>query len=307
MVQPATILVGGGSGFLGRHLVPLLRSTGAKVQVITRNPSKHSDSISWDSIRLSGLPKQTTAVINLAGRNILDPTFWTQGFKQEVYSSRISTNKLLAQAINDAQQKPSSFVTVSGVGYYKPDDKFEYNEEWTQPENRAGNDYLMNLARDWEDSSIIDTQLAPTTRRVVIRSGVIIGSDGGVIYNSRFFFSSGLGGPLGSGKQWFPWIHVDDLAEMFKFAITNDHVSGIVNGVAPEQVRNFEFSQAFAKAFNKPSLLPVPAFALRCVFGSERADILLKGQKVTSRAGLLGFRYNYPRIQAACDQCVKQN
>lgn len=110
---------------------------------------------------------------------------------------------------------------------------------------------------------------------------------------------------LGDGKQWFPWIHVQDLVSMFKFAITNDHVTGVINGIAPEEARNRDFANAFAKALGRPSFLPLPSFAVQLIFGSERSEILLKGQRVKSRAGLLGFRYEHSNLEEACVDVVK--
>lgn len=227
---------------------------------------------------------------------------WTENFKREVYTSRIDSNKLLVDAIHKAEVKPRSFVTVSGVGYYKPSETDEYDEDWTQPQNDSN--YLMNLARDWEQSGELNEAEAPNTRRVIIRAGVVIGKYGGIVKNLWLPFKMGLGGPIGDGRQWFPWIHVDDLASMFKFAILNDHVTGPVNGVAPEQVRNRDFATIFAKNMSRPSFMPFPQFAVNLMFGSERGEILLKGQKVKSRAPLLGFRCQYPTIEEACKQSL---
>lgn len=211
MVQAAHVLVGGGTGFVGRHLVKCLRNSGAKVRIITRNPPKgsnsstggggNSDHITWNRIRDEGLPKETTAVVNLAGRNILDPVFWTDGFKKEIYESRIGTNRLLVEAIHKSAAKPKAFVTISGVGYYKPDENVEYDENWSQPTDRGQRDYLMNLAADWEQSSELDENLAPITRRVIIRSGVVIGKDGGVVKQVKLPFLLGAGGPLGKQES----------------------------------------------------------------------------------------------------------
>lgn len=298
MVQSQVVLIGGGTGFVGRHLVNLLKSDGAKVRVITRKPGSSPDHISWDAIRSKGLPSDTTAVVNLAGRNILEPGLWTDSYKREVYSSRIDTNKLLAQAIDAATKKPRSFVTVSGVGYYEPSDTAEFTENWLQADSR-GTNYLMSLAKDWEEASKLDESKSADTRRVVIRAGVVIGRDAGILGNLMLPFKLGLGGPVGSGQQWFPWIHVEDLASMFKFSILNEHVNGIVNGVAPELVRNVDFAKKFAAALSRPSFLPLPEFAVNLMFGQERGQILLKGQQVKSRAGLLGFRYQYPTLERA--------
>lgn len=109
----------------------------------------------------------------------------------------------------------------------------------------------------------------------------------------------------GDGSQWFPWIHADDLANLFKFSLTNDHVTGIVNGVAPEQIRNKDFAAAFAEALNRPAFARVPAFMIRLLVGADRAEILLEGQRVKSRASLLGFRYQYPTIKDACRESIE--
>lgn len=303
MVQSQSVLIGGGTGFVGRHLVNLLRGGGAKVRIITRKPNSAQDQISWDTIKNKGIPEDTTAIVNLAGRNILDPVLWTEGFKKEVYDSRTNTNRVLVDAIRRASKKPRAFVTVSGVGYYKPSATTEYDEEWRQQPS-MDKDFLMSLAQDWESSSELSEEITDKTRRVVIRSGVVIGSDGGIIKNLLLPFKLGLGGPIGSGHQWFPWIHVDDLANLFKFAILNDHVDGIINGVAPEQIRNRDFAQTFANVLGRPSFIPLPQLVVNILFGSERGDILLKGQKVKSRAGVLGFRYNYPTLHEACKQSV---
>lgn len=195
MVQAHHILVGGGTGFVGCHLVRLLKENGAKVKIITRSSANNPDHISWKKISEEGLPKETTAVVNLAGRNILDLEFWTNSFKKEIYDSRIETNRTLVEAIHKATNKPKAFVTVSGVGYYKPDENKVYDEEWTQPDNEQ--DFLAALARDWEKSSELDEQLAPSTRRVIIRSGVVLGHDGGVVKNMLTPFLMCAGGPIG--------------------------------------------------------------------------------------------------------------
>lgn len=198
---------------------------------------------------------------------------------------------------------------MSGVGYYpasEPINGTEYDENWTQQAAAAATpaNYLMRLAQDWEKASELNESKAPTTRRVVIRAGAVIGRDGGVIKNSKLPFLLGAGGPLGSGKQWFPWIHVTDLVNLFKFSLANDHVSGVINGVAPEQSTSKQFASAFAAALKRPALIPFPEFALNLLFSPERADILLKTPRVKSRASLLGFRYQWPTLEDACREAT---
>lgn len=162
----------------------------------------------------------------------------------------------------------------------------------------------MKLAKEWEASSLLDGN-NKTTRRVIIRSGVVLGPDGGIIKQLKLPFSLGLGGPLGSGNQWFPWIHVTDLANLFKFAIFNDNVTGVLNGVAQEQITNREFVRAFGRSLNRPALIPLPSFVVSKIFGDDRAGILLNGQRVKSRSSSLGFKYEFSTIQEACSNCVK--
>lgn len=301
----ACVLVGGGTGFVGRHLVKILQDTGSNVRIITRYPKNNTNYISWDVIKQVGLPKETTAVINLAGRNILDYVPWTESFKNEVYKSRIDTNRLLAEAIHKAKKKPDVFVTVSGVGYYPPSETYEYDESWTQSFSKDQSNYLMRLATDWEKSSELDPEKAGSTRRVVIRAGVVIGHDGGIVQNLKLPFTMCLGGPIGSGRQWFPWIHADDLSNMFKFSLYNNQVEGVLNGTAPEQVRNVDFANTFANCLNRPAFMPTPAFAIKLAFGPDRAEMLLDGMKVKSRAESLGFKYEYPTLEEACRESVR--
>lgn len=301
----ACVLVGGGTGFVGRHLVKILQDSGSNVRVITRKPKNNTSYISWDVIKSVGLPKETTAVINLAGRNILDYVPWTESFKNEVYKSRIDTNRLLVDAIHRAKKKPDVFVSTSGVGYYKPSDNFEYDETWSQPSSKSQLSFLMRLAADWEKASELDPDKAGSTRRVVIRPGVVIGHDGGIVQNLKLPYTMCLGGPIGSGQQWFPWIHADDLANMFRFALYNNQIQGVLNGTAPEQLRNIDFANTFAACMNRPAFMPTPAFAIKLAFGPDRAEMLLDGMRVKSRAESLGFKYEYPTLEEACRESLK--
>lgn len=194
-------------------------------------------------------------------------------------------------------------MTVSGVGYYEPHAEREYDESWQQSQ-ASQHDYLMRLAADWEKASELDENQALDCRRVVIRAGVVLGRDGGVAQSLKIPFLMFAGGSMGSGEQWFPWIHVHDLAEMFKFALVNQHVTGAINGVAPQQVRYKEFASAFGAALSRPALINMPELVVKLMWGPDRAQVLLNGQRMKSRAGLLGFRYAYTDIAKACSAAV---
>nr|CAD7434542.1 unnamed protein product [Timema monikensis] len=300
---------GGGSGFIGTALTNLLRTNGYGVTIVSRMPGPQR--ISWSDLAKFGLPQNVTAVVNLAGQNVLDVTKrWTPGFKQNVWASRINTTSSLAQAINKAENKPMVFVTISGVesvailecvGIYKPSPDIEYTEDSLVQEF----DFLSKLCHEWEGAARLPQNLG--VRQVVIRSGVVLGKNGGMVKQLYIPFYLGLGGPVGSGKQYMPWIHIDDLTNLLLFAIQKKDVKGVLNGVAPEIVTNKEFSQAFGRALWRPALIPLPEFVVNTAFSEERAKIMTEGQRVVPKRTLsYGFHYMYPDIETACKNIVNQ-
>ncbi|CAF4908374.1 unnamed protein product [Pieris macdunnoughi] len=289
------VLIGGGTGFIGKHLGQVLTNKKYTIVNVSRMPS--TNSITWTDVETS-LPKQTNAVVNLAGQQTMDFTrSWTPGFKQNVKNSRVFTTRALATAINKSNNKPKVYVVVTGVGAYEPSEIKKYDE--FSP--TTGNDFFSKLLVEWEEAAKVD----PPVRLVIIRSGVVLGRDGGMIKNMILPFFFGLGGPLGSGKQYLPWIHIEDLSRLITFAIENENVKGILNGVAPHVVTNGEFTQAFAKALSRPALFPVPEFLLNFLLHEERAMLMTKGQHVTPKRVLeYGFEYKYDNIDAACKECA---
>jgi uncharacterized protein (TIGR01777 family) len=288
------VVIGGGSGFIGSSLVRMFEEIGSKVWTVTRMPGNNS--MTWSDIENNGLPKGTEIVINVAGQNVLDPTKgWSAGFKQNVVASRINTTRTLATAITKAAKPPKVFTSISGVGFYKAHPTQEYTEHST-----GGNfDFFSHLCTEWEAASELPDSLP--TRRVIIRSGVVLGYYGGMIKQLYLPFLLGVGGRIGSGEQWMPWIHIDDLARMFMFASEDENVTGVLNGVAPQPVTNQEFTTALAKAMWRPAIFPVPEFALNFAFGPERAKMMTEGQKVfPKRAIELGFDFIFPDIDSAC-------
>ncbi|KAM7082025.1 epimerase family protein SDR39U1 isoform 2-T5 [Ciconia maguari] len=207
------VLVGGGTGFVGRALTQLLRSRGHEVTHISRQGGK--DRISWEELSYSGLPL-CDAVVNLAGENVLNPfRRWGDAFCREVISSRVETTKTLAKAIADAEQPPRAWVLVTGVGYYRPSLTAEYTED-----SPGGDfDFFSRLVSSWEAAALIPGSPA---RGVVVRSGVVLGRGGGAVSQMLWPFRLGLGGPLGSGLQPFPWIHIRDLAGIVCHALESE-------------------------------------------------------------------------------------
>lgn len=209
---------------------------GYGVKIISRMPGPQR--LSWHDLTREGLPAGTKAVVNLAGQNVLDMTRrWTAGFRQNVWNSRINTTKILANAINSATEKPNVFVLMTGVGIYQPNTDTQYTEEHCIEEF----DFLSKLCVNWEKAACLEKD--SSCRQVTIRSGVVLGKNGGMIKQIYLPFYFGVGGPIGTGNQYLPWIHIDDISRLIIFAIQNEDVDGVMNGVAPEQVTNKEFTK----------------------------------------------------------------
>lgn len=188
------------------------------------------------------------------------------------------------------------FVNISGVSLYPSDGK-EYDESATG----IGTDYMSRLCLEWEKAAT-----GARCRTVRIRTGVVLGREGGMINNLYWPFFFGMGGPVGEGKQPLPWIHIDDLCRLIQFAVEQPQVEGVLNGTAPEIVTNLQFSKAFAKAMTRPALVPTPECVFDLVFGKERSVLLTTGPKVVPKRTLeTGFKYNYPTIRQACQEVVK--
>jgi len=293
-----TVVIGGGSGFIGRAIRNKLQNIGYKVLTISRQPELYA--ISWSDVAKEGLPSSCVAVINVAGQNVLNPRRrWTPGFQQNVYASRINTTKLLADEIQKMATPPKVFGVISGVGYYEPSETMTYTED-----SPGGNhDYFSRLCFNWEEASMLPS--TPNVRRFIVRSGVVLGRSGGIIQQIYWPFYLGLGGPIATGKQYFPWIHIEDIAGIFVHGVQSDVVEGVLNGVAPETITNHEFTKAIARAMWRPSFFPLPKFAIDLAFGKERARMMTEGQKVQPKRTLeKGYSFIYPDITSACQECA---
>nr|CAG4643263.1 EOG090X07KR [Ilyocryptus agilis] len=291
-----TVVIGGGSGFIGTALSNLLRHCGYEVVIISRVPGQFS--LTWSGLERNGLPKNTVAVVSMAGQSVLDfKRRWTPGFQQTVRASRINTTLSLARAISRAPVKPNVFVSTSAVGYYPP----SRDKEYTEYSEGGKGDFFAELCKEWEDAAKLPED--SKVRRVTIRSGVVLGRRGGMIEQLFWPFFFGLGGPVGSGEQYLPWIHLHDIARLFLYAIEKEPVEGVLNGVAPGIVTSRQFARAFGSSLWRPALLPMPEFAMDTLLGAERAKMITRGQKVIPKRTLeLGFKYKFPDIQSACKE-----
>jgi len=298
------IMVTGSSGFVGTRLVPLLLDKGYEVTGIARHPSNISGNHPlFNFIEADGTQpgqwqeavKSVDAVINLAGVNIFRR--WSARSKKLIYDSRILTTRNLVEALPDG--KPVVFCSTSAVGFYGFRDDEPLDESAT-----AGDDFLARLSVDWEHEA---RQAEKKGARVVLdRFGIILGKNAGALASMLPAFRMFVGGRLGSGKQWFPWIHLDDLAAAHLFVIQNPEVSGPVNFTAPHPVRNREFAQTLGKVLRRPSFFKVPGFVLRLAAG-ELGEVLLNGQRVIpQKLQDQGFVFQYPQIEDALRASTKE-
>ncbi|KRZ85509.1 Epimerase family protein SDR39U1 [Trichinella sp. T8] len=272
--------ISGGTGFIGSALVHQLRFTKFKPVVISRKQS-FPTTLTWDEIKRNGLPSDCHGIVNLAGATIGDvKKRWTEKYKQEVCQSRIETTSLLAQLLKNEQKNPKVFITASGIGYYPPGTSEIFTEN---SEVNCSNDYFSKLCQQWEIAG--DLGEKTIHRRVIVRIG--------------------FGGRMASGEQPFPWIHIDDLVGIFVHALMNSNVRGILNAVAPSMITNAEFTKAFGNALHRPTLFPVPEFALNFAFGKERAEMLIQGQKVKPQRTIeSGYKFKYTNIYDAMKQII---
>jgi len=298
------IFMTGGTGFVGTYLAGQLIREGHKVTILT--PSLTGAELKMEGLTyLAGNPtikgpwqesvRAHEVIINLAGASIFSR--WTEAQKKILLSSRIDTTRHLVEALpNDS--KHITFFSTSAVGYYG----FHEDEELTES-SPAGDDFLAHLARDWE----VEALRAQTkgARVILTRFGIVLGKNGGALGQMIPLFKYFIGGPLGSGRQWFSWVHMADLAQAFIFLLAHKEISGAINLCSPNPVRNKDLGKAIGKVLHRPSFLPAPGFMIELILG-EFGSVLLRGQRVIPRRLLdASFKFRYPDIDAALKSVIK--
>lgn len=291
------ILVVGGTGFVGRHLIRALLDRGDSVEVMSRSPNAATTTFGG---RVRGVSYESPiegydAVVNLAGAGIADKR-WSTDRKRELLESRTKTTAAVVKAIAASKAKPSVLVNASAIGYYG-----DRLDEELDEGSRPGIGFLPDTCVAWEREA--EAVSASGTRLVLLRIGIVLG-DGGALKKMIPPFKAFVGGKLGSGRQWMSWIHVDDLVKLVIHCITNPNVRGPVNGTAPAPVTNDRFSKTLGKVLGRPSFAPVPGFALKLMLG-EMAGMLLGGQKVLPRVALSsGFVFEHSTLESALDAVI---
>jgi uncharacterized protein len=298
------ILITGGTGFVGTRLTARLVREGHRVTVLSRSgkgPEKAAAGIHY----LHGDPTRSgpwqdalaeqDAVINLAGASIFSK--WTDEHKRAIRESRVSTTRNIVERIPVPLEKKFLLFSTSAVGYYG----FSGDEVLSE-DAPPGDDFLARIAVEWEREAFKAEEKG--SRVVITRFGIVLGEKGGALSQMIPLFRKYIGGPIGSGRQWFSWIHIEDLAEAFVFLLNRPEISGPVNLCSPDPVRNRNLAEALGRALHRPSFLPAPAFMVKLVLG-EFGSVILEGQRVIPRKLLdARFVFKYPDIDQALQDII---
>ncbi|WP_299873926.1 TIGR01777 family oxidoreductase [uncultured Cocleimonas sp.] len=309
-------LITGGSGFIGTELIKQLLLENHDVTVLTRNEvktAKHFASVmdaeredfqtkakvktisSLDSIN----PDQSfDVVINLAGQGIADKR-WTDEVKQQLIDSRIKTTRALYEYLKEALIKPDVCISGSALGYYG----LRETDENINESGETDNSFSSQLCQQWETEAQAIEALG--IRTCYLRTGIVQGKGGGALAKMLPPFKMALGGPIGTGKQWMSWIHMDDLVGIIRYAIEHESISGPINGTAPEPVTNKEFSKTLGKVLKRPTIFPMPSFVVKLLFGQMGEELLLSGQKVIpEKICQAGYKFKYNNLADALANIV---
>jgi len=289
------VLVTGATGLVGRPLLRALAAAGHAVTAVSRTPGRAPlRAVGWDEV--PDVISEVDAVVNLAGEPVAAGR-WTDERKHAIRASRVDATRALVQAMRGAAKRPSVLINASATGYYGP-----CGDEVVDEAHAAGGDFLAGVCRAWEAEAAAAEALG--VRVVRLRTGIVLSADGGALGRMLAPFRACLGGPIGSGKQWMPWIHVDDECGLVVAALAGDTWRGAVNATAPEPVRNRDFAHALGRALDRPAVLPLPGIVLRVALG-EMATILLTGQRAVPAAALqYGYDFKHPTLPEALADCL---
>jgi uncharacterized protein (TIGR01777 family) len=301
------VIITGGSGLIGRRLIVELLQARLEVIVLSRRPENVHKIFPtvraefWDA-KTSGVLLSildgACAVINLTGESIATKR-WSSMQKQKILSSRIDSTRAIVNAIKLTHHRPSVLLNASAVGYYAHVPEGEVSEAYPK-----GSGFLSDVCEQWE----MEAQKAQEfgVRVVLLRTGIVLDKNEGALHRLLLPFWMFIGGPLGNGKQWFPWIHVQDEVNAILFAMEHEQVTGAINLSAPESVRLSDFYRMLGKVLHRPSWLPVPEFALRLMLGEMAEPLLFQGQKIIPKKLLeAGFKFRYPNLENALQDILR--
>ena len=297
------IAITGGTGFVGEELTRLLLERGDEIYILTRNPKRATDKITYvkwlskdavPEMQLEGID----AIVNLAGASINDGR-WNESQKRLIYTSRINATNELLRIIRNLEKKPKVLVNASAIGIYPPSETATYTEASI---DRAS-DFLAQTLRDWE---ILAARVEEEGLRVACgRFGIVLGKKDGALPLMTLPYKMFVGGTVGSGKQWLSWVHVKDVARAIVFALDNDQLRGTFNVTAPHPKQMKEFGKEIAHALGRPHWIPVPSFALKAALG-DKSQLVLEGQRVLPTVlEQHGFQFKFPNLRSALADIYK--
>ena len=297
------ILITGASGLIGKALQKSFEAKGYDLLLASRKEPKSSDEIQWDPDagfadddlpRLEGLG----AVVHLAGESI-SGLRWTDEKKKAIRDSRIHGTRTMIEAFARLEAKPEVFISASAIGFYGD----RGDDEMTETSS-AGDTFLSGIAKEWESEARRAEDMG--IRTVLLRNGVVLSKDGGALGTMLTPFKLGIGGVIGSGKQWMSWVSLDDVVGAVSFAIENEKVRGAINVTSPHPVTNEEFTKTLGDVLYRPTFLPLPEFAINLVFGEMGDALLIDSTKVLpKRLTSAGFEFKYPDLRSALENAVK--
>jgi uncharacterized protein (TIGR01777 family) len=296
MDKSLNILITGGTGFIGSYLTPILLQQGHFLTIVTRSPEKYKEDqasnqqfITADEIasKMSGMD----VVINLAGESLFGFR-WTDEVKKRIYESRILLTRSLTDAMIAAEKKPALFISASAVGIYG-----DSGDNWLDESSAAGDDFLASVCADWEAEAV--KAEAAGIRVAIPRIGIVLQDNGGMIDKMKLPFALFAGGPIGSGEQYIPWVHMDDLCRALIYPIENENLSGPYNACSPDPATMNELASAMGKVMNRPSFFRVPEFVLKAILG-EAAQPALSSLRVQPKVlQLSDFEFEYESLESA--------
>ena len=289
------ILITGGTGFIGTALCSkLLNDKKNKLTILSRNPEKIKiPAKSISSLKLLEKDTSFDIIINLAGEPIADKR-WTEKQKQKIITSRIDTTDKVIEYIKTAKHKPKLLINGSAIGYYginKTDKDFDENDT-------GDNSFSSTLCKQWETAALQAKSFG--VRTCLLRTGIVLGKNGGALSKILPPFNMGLGGKIGSGEQWMPWIHLEDLVGIILHCIEHDDINGAINGTSPNPLTNQNFTKILGLVLNRPTFMSIPAAIIKLLMGQMGVELLLSGKKILPvKITDKGYQFQYPELENA--------
>lgn len=294
------MLITGATGLIGKALQRSFRAKGYDLLLASRSEPSDGDQIQWDAAEGFSDPAQLEGVdafVHLAGESV-SGLRWTDEKKKAIRDSRVLGTRSVVRAISNLKERPKVLVAASAIGFYG-----ERGDEELTESSTAGDDFLSDVAREWESEARRAEDAG--IRTVLLRTGIVLSKDGGALGTMLTPFKLGVGGVVGSGKQWMSWISLDDEVEIINFAIENENLRGAVNAVSPNPVTNYEFTKTLGEVLYRPTILPLPEFAVSMVFGEMGDALLLASTRANPRRLLdAGFEFKYPDLKPAIEHAV---